>query len=1508
MTHPQTSHLPVSLGQAIRRSRSEEQLPYGSNKAETNLLSQRSSTSTVKLIPSFPNPGRELNVRFETSEQRGSRLVEGKYTEFEREKRQSNRRARDRQDIGSKQGSFNKTLETEYCVRVKMSVVHTDLSPAEIESELKEAQDAISKLQDRLQNEKRLSTAKDTTIENLRHKIHLLNQELVDKRKENDKYNDEMRKLRSKTTSLETENKILERQVKMMNESTKRLHNELHELRSKLRVQETKVGELRVQRSEAVRNYAHLLQTSVDKGTRLRHFLQQVQNEILEHSVTSKKFQLQKEALENLMEEDSEEDLQFKKYGLISPRKIRRSSYALSKEEKENVRKGVENALASRNNKLPDKGLPIEQLTTETERIVSEGLKTRLGQENEESSQTAKLMQDAKHQIKRLDSIESTHVETSKRLQDKIGTKLEALEGELKDLSDELRMAQISKKEDEEKLRSITKFSTADENVDSINRARRASQVEKLDLESVIHNMERKSDSGPMSPRDLEILSIKRKMAAMLDDKLNLSDALIASHSSLSNLESLLDSRGEENQKLENELTEKEKRISVAEEGLIEAQKQTVHLKEELETALSEVKKETGELAQSKEKGRDRGHRVELNFTPSNQVTRKIKAETLNDESDPAGEKDMSKTNDKISAYNRADKEVQVGGEIYDLEKFPRESPRYARRRLSLDVTVSGHPKLQRKISKTELKLVKRVNKEVQVDLNDNCNKTARDSFIDEFPGEKPTHKNQEFQVVLQQKDGEIKDHEKELRKPRDEKTESSTNSEDNLHFNHPMRISELWKSLEEAKREKEEAEKRSKHLQDELEKREQEIQELIKALQIQKNGFSSPAELLPSSDTEVVPQSSENVNEKVTMSLEKGRPLEELVSAKEVTSSLHEFVFDTEDDRCIRNDRCLDDKRTEEKNILVLESMINDMKKELENNNDQRKELETVLSKKEEDLRKAEEEIELYRSQVSEMKTELDETLAEKEKDTKESEEMKMQISELKKENDSANENVERCKSEIADLKSLLQDVKSENNWKLKEIHKYKDEIAELKDLLGRSKNENANVAKEYELYKFEISDLQATLEEERKQNREAAKRIEKYELQISELKSSVKKLEEESQGKTNHIEDLKRRISELKTLFKEEREEKEVIIKKVENYESEVSDLKGAFIESKDKNNNTVNNVERYEAQISDLTAALGVKEEDLKRRETENSDLKKETEKAEEEVQKMKIKEAETRLEKERLETSNSKLQITIDNLKKQLMDADKKVKELELQVEEEQLGIGRLQEEIKVLETKVNVEDKNLEQKVEQILRGDEGIEEIKREQEELEKKMAEVSLSDQHELNNDTIDGETVVVKSEDQSLCESSPENPGDEDIDDLQKELNEFKEQLKNLHVELKEIQREKVDLEDTVQKLRNVKDSQERELELLRQQNQVVESSIQDTERALKKDLEMMEEKEKELKKLMNEESRKASDMEGLEARLRNELQERESTLAGKLNQLIFLISKLDICVSVWLQTRLI
>ena len=705
MTHHYISYVipsPVSPGQAIRKCRSEEHLPFSHN-AEKNIhLRTRSLSTTRTLIPSFSKLGRELTIRFQTTEQRESRRVEENSTKFKRETDRSwKKRQGYQQEIESRDNSFlQSTVDSESRVKTKMSLVQAEAYPAKMVNDLKEAQDVIKKLNDSIQNEKRLSAAKDTTIKNLRHEIDLLDEELIGKRKENDKCNEEMRKLRSKTTSLETENKILERQVKMMNESNKRLHNELHELRNKLRIQETKVGELRVQRSEAVRKYAHLLQTSVDKSTRLRYFLQQLQNEILEHSVTSKKFQIQKEVLENLMQEDSEEDLQFKKYGLISPRKIRKMSYALSEEEKESLRKGVESALVGRHNNLPDKtSLPIEKLTTATERIVSEGLKARLGLENEESSHVSKLMQEAKHQIKSLDRIDSSHVETSNRLQGKVGRQLEALEGELKDLSDELRLAQISKKEDEEKLRSITKFSTEDAKVKGISLARRASQVEKLDLESVIHNMERKSEdsNSPTSPRDLEILSMKRKMAAVLEEQLVLSDALIASRTSLSSLESLLKSRSQENEKLEKELTEKEKQISVTEENLREAENETVNLKEELEAVKNEITRDKKKIAQSEDKVRERTHRIELNFTPSTQAAREHKVESVKEELHADKKNSILQSTKFIPEYNKVDKGVQVGFEAYELEKFRRESSRSTKRRLSMEITVSGHPKVERK-------------------------------------------------------------------------------------------------------------------------------------------------------------------------------------------------------------------------------------------------------------------------------------------------------------------------------------------------------------------------------------------------------------------------------------------------------------------------------------------------------------------------------------------------------------------------------------------------------------------------------------------------------------------------------------------------------------------------------------------------------------------------------------------------------------------------------------------
>ena len=1767
MTHHQTLNvLPVSSGQEIRKSRSEEHLS-SSHKAQKNIhLRSGSLCTTETLIPDFAQPGRELKIRFEATDQiepRGKEETSEEHRNTYHEGISFKIRHRNQEgDSATKSSLISNTVDCEPRIRIKMSLIQAD-SPVRVVSDLKEAQDAIKKLSDCLQNEKRLSAAKDTTIENLRQEINLLDEELVDKRKENDKYNEEMRKLRSKTTSMETENKILERQVKMMNESNKRLHNELHELRNKLRIQETKVGELRVQRSDAVRKHAHLLQTSVDKSTRLRYFLQQLQNEILANSVTTKKFQIQKEALENLMQEDSEEDLQFKKYGLISPRKIRKSSYSLTDAEKENLRRDVESAVVSKHNKSPEKGVPVEKLTTATERIVTEGLKNRLGRENEENSHFSKLIQEAKHQIKSLDRIESSHVEASKRLQDKVGSQLEALEVELKDLSDELRLAQISKREDEEKLRSITKFSTADAKVESISVARRASQVEKLDLESVIHSIERKSEDStcPMSPRDLEILSMKRKMTDMLEEKLMLSDELIESRTNLSNFGSLLESRSLEKQKMEKELEEKEKTISATEESLIEARKETLNLKEELETIKTEVGRER-DKEDKDGKVRTRAHRVELNFNPNVQPALENKVETLKEELSAVRRNSITQLNKVIlAAHDRIDKEVQVGDEAYKFENVRGENPRASRRRHSMDVALIGSFKSERKVSRTEFTLVKRADKGIQVEFfNDIDSDKSTDSFKREVFREKLSHENQELKAMLEQQERDMEKMKEEVSKLRENKSEKDSNGEQYPPFNYPKRVSGLWTALEDTIKEKEQGEKRNKELQSELEKQEQEIQILLKS-------FKQP--LSDSEGDNTTRRLSQNcdssLTEKESMGIDKARSLEGDRTANDENLTNHAFVFDSEDGRRLPGGLHFGETSKGERNIAILESVIDSVRKDLANSEEQSRELETQLYRKEEDLRKAEEDIELhktklsemknlldkvskdkeniekdaevfknqilelntvleekrteklnaqeesfeqtrtvnnnveksiaedsllipepkssldkttsdnqkavqeiekrdlqieglktsledmmkeylkaeeeiekYRSEISELKILLDGMFTEKHKTNEDSERLNYQISDLettlnrcqkdldstttevklckseifqlksqldeeKRAHKEAMKETERCKSqisiveaslakakrdkisaeeeitknknEISDLKALLEersketegaeeevqrykyqmqnlktslaDAKRENSWNVREVNRYKSEISDLQASLDRSKKENANRTKEFELYKFEISDLQESLEEERVENRAAKEKIEKYESEMSELRSSLKTAQEENQFARNEIQrykfnisdltaaieqersnnnneileyeslisDLKNsvrkaqeesndainditercktRMADLEDLLQKERQKKQGSVKKIEQYEEEISDLRRSLDEKQQEKQHAVDDIEVFKAQIAELKVSLAETKTENCRHESEKSELKREVGKLEEKVEGFKIKEAEIKLENRRWQTNNSELRITVDNLKNQLMGADKKLKDLEIQIEEdkrtisqfmeEQLGTERLQEQIKVLETKVSVRDENLEQKLEDIVKRDEFIEKIAREKDKLQKMIQGLLSAKQDDVGCDTVDGETIV-KIEAQSVCGSPSEVFSYENLEDLYKGLEEFKKQLTTLQVELKEIQREKADLQDTVQQLRNVKISQENELELLRKQIQEVESGVQDTERTLEKNAELMAEKEKQLRELVNEKVIKTSQIEGLEASLGHELQDRDSTLAGE------------------------
>ena len=666
-------------------------------------------------------------------------------------------------------------------------------APHEVEeNDMNEAQDDVNKPIGSLRSEKKQTAVKDAVIEDLRYKIQILDEEIEDKKSENGKYIAETRKLRAETIALKTENKILERQVETVNESNKRLHNEIHELRNKLRLQEAKIGELRVQSSEVFRNYQRSLQTNVDKGTRLRYFLQQLQNEIQAQSAASGKFQIQKEALETLMYEDIEGDSRFWNHGPTSGREIWESSDSKSGEERKSLQKDVESALIASLNRGPEGNVQVEKITTMIERIVTERVRSRLGQEKQTFARVSKIMQEAKHRIASLDNTESSYFEISQRLKDKIEAQLDALDLELTSLSNELRLAHKSRKEVEETPRSITMTSKEVAKVDDICFARRASQVERLELESAIQSMERKTvdSTDSESPNDLEILSMKRKMAHVLEEKLMLSDKLIESQSNLFNIERLLERKSMENQKMEKELQEKERRIMATEENLLQERKQALNLKIGFGTPKKEVENARDAETQTDGKIRDRSHRVELKFVPGLQPTLTRKVETLRRELS-LRRNSLPQLSKIVPLFNRVDKGVQTGDET-NCGKRVR-----AARRFSLDITSSGHVKAGRRISRRELTLVNRSDTSPHLTKSKGDFKDLRTLSLASQESKSTSEKTcSNIAIERQEENQELKDN---SRKARD--------IQEYLSFDQPKGVSELWTAIEETRSEEEEEE-----------------------------------------------------------------------------------------------------------------------------------------------------------------------------------------------------------------------------------------------------------------------------------------------------------------------------------------------------------------------------------------------------------------------------------------------------------------------------------------------------------------------------------------------------------------------------------------------------------------------------------------------------------------------------------------------------------------------------
>lgn len=1464
--------------------------------------------------------------------------------------------------------SSSKTFDSQSRVKIKKSLAQAEVPPAMM-NDLKEANDVIKRLRESLKDEKKLSVAKDTTIENLRHEIDLLNEELVDRKKENSKNNSEIRKLRSKKISLETENKILERQVKMANESNKRFHNELHEMRNKLHVQEGKVRELRVQRSEAYRKYAQLLQTSLDKSTRRRYFLQQLQNEIQAHNVTSSKFRMQKEALETLMQEDNAEDLHFKKYGLSSSSDKWKSSYALSEGEKKIFQRDVESALVGSKSKVPERSTQVEKITMVIERIVTEALRSRLGKEKQQKVYVSKMIQEAQHHIRSLDKIESSHIETAQRLKDKVEKQLNTLDVDVKDFSKELRLAHNSMKEDEQKIRSIAKASTDNAEVERICLARRALQEEKLDLESDIQIMERRTDNSTseVSSGDMEVLSMKRRMADMLKEKLLLSDKLIESQNNLCNLENLLERRSLDSEKREKELNKKEMRIVATEESLLVAQKETLNLKEELETA----KKEVGEMidveTQTDTKTRNRSHRVELNFIPCLQPTLTRKVETLKQELFAVRRNSLPQLSKFIPVNNRVDRGVQVGGEANGVKIVQEERSRAARRRFSVDMTSSGHVKSERRISRTELTLTKRTNKQVHVQIGNHgafLEESMDRSKGTEELGKKVNAESKEPEATMGEKHDDIKRKE-ENQQLQENKSEEATFVKDYPPFNQPKRVSELWTAIEETRSEKEQGIKQIKELQNELEKQEEEIQLLIQSVE--------------------QPSKEETVNE--------------------INAVNYPFVLNSKDNAC--EDGVLGSLQPKETcitktNMTRLKSAVDIMRKDLTNSEDQRRELQMLLYQKDDELCRAEAEIELNKIKLFEMRALLDNISKEKEDISKKALDYENQVTEFKflleeikrgtlvakedfengksqielrsagiqsapevslddekkiqeivtsntegkveneeisdlkslqeenrKEDESPTEDVAQNKSNMEDLIVSPQNAQRQNSWNVEETSECKRCVSDVKISAYQSMVKIINSTEDLETCKCKISDLQMSSEDEMSKRGALNENTERSKSELSDVNTSLKKNQKEmnhyatngtqecksvmfdvavsvDNGKAEKttdeykseklISDLKNREGDMgrcttQTSYTiEERKEKQGSVEVLKRNESEISHPNSSPIEKKGVKQAVDNNHE-------DLLVSVNETRKENHIPESENSELRRDNQKLTGVVEGFEIKEAEIKVEKERsLLAYNSQLKLTVDNLKNQILGADKKIQDLKCQAEEdnkticqitqEQLKNEQLQEQIYLLETNITEKDSVLELKLKEILKRDEQIEKIAQEKENLEKMIQDVLST--KEVNDLAAceEKESEILKAQKYvpDIYVVPNEVYGNVNVEDMRRGLNEFKGQLKTLQVELEAIQSEKHNLEATVQQLRNVKRSQGNELAILRQQIQKFEDGVHDTQRALEKNAGLMIEKEKELRGLVNENVNNTRQIENLETSLRDALQERDSTLVAK------------------------
>ena len=295
---------------------------------------------------------------------------------------------------------------------------------------------------------------------------------------------------------------------------------------------------------------------------------------------------------------------------------------------------------------------------------------------------------------------------------------------------------------------------------------------------------------------------------------------------------------------------------------------------------------------------------------------------------------------------------------------------------------------------------------------------------------------------------------------------------------------------------------------------------------------------------------------------------------------------------------------------------------------------------------------------------------------------------------------NIQSEKTEKKKQQKLVQELNDNLNEANKKINDYENKIKDQNRYMKNNSNEIEELKNEIQILKKKIENM-----EKNKQGiiDEHNKEIDKYQKEIFELKTNLNKLKNEIKSKDNNIQyltDEKTKLEKIKEENNFEIKEKET---EIQNKIIQLNNLKDEIQEKNNILNNNDNKLKYQYDNINDLNKRL--------------SDSKTENEKLSQEIRKLKNIINDKDFENENLQkkiseinsdmnTLKEKNENKISSLEKHIEETNKQIKEAKTVIVQNESTIKNLQKEIienkdeynKEIE-KINLENKELNNKLE-----------------------------------------------------------------------------------------------------------------------------------------------------------------------------------------------------------------